>query len=133
MGSSRKPRLAQLLALAVRDMGEAPALAWRHDVRPDLMKLLIKDANVNKNKPGWARGKLVRDFGGSAMNEFWAGFVKQAAREKKPGFARWAGRKIGRTTEQLRHTSIGRALQNASANLEAGYGEGLKDARKGKK
>lgn len=55
--------MGALVPKKVREMGEAPSVAWRHDVHPEHLKNMFQEANANKTKPGWVRKKLMRDFG----------------------------------------------------------------------
>lgn len=47
----------------IRDMGEVPHLNWRHDSNPESVKNMVHEFNANKNKPGWVRKRLMRNFG----------------------------------------------------------------------
>lgn len=55
--------LGGVLNKKIRDMGESPAIPWRHDAHPEVVRNLIHETNINKSKPGWVRSKLIKDFG----------------------------------------------------------------------
>jgi lysyl-tRNA synthetase class I len=48
----------------VRERGEAPAINWVHNVRPEKIRKMVQDANENKHKPGWARAEVLKAVAG---------------------------------------------------------------------
>lgn len=47
----------------VREIGEAPAINWAHNVHPENVKKMMEEARLNKHKPGWARSKILKMVG----------------------------------------------------------------------
>jgi len=54
------PNLDKKVTSKIREMGEAPAINWAHNVKPMEIKSLIHEAKIRKHEPGWARDTVVK-------------------------------------------------------------------------
>jgi len=48
----------------IREMGEAPAINWAHNVHPEKIRRLVHEANKRKHEPGWARAEVLKTLAG---------------------------------------------------------------------
>lgn len=47
----------------IREMGEVPGVEWKHNSHPEMIRGMVREANKNKHRPGWARAQVLKLVG----------------------------------------------------------------------
>lgn len=62
--NKKVPGMERQISAKIREMGEGPAINWAHNVHPQKIKNMVREAKLNKHKPGWARSEILKAVAG---------------------------------------------------------------------